>query len=171
VQVFDSLNLSWGLAFQVLDAASAAAEGLSLAEALDRVTSVRDRVQLIVGLDRLDNLAKGGRIGRVSALFGSLLNLKVAFCVAPDGAFEPLFRARGEKAALAQALDWVSEKMGTANSGKFAVGHALSPERAERIAAALRERFHASEMIMYETGSVISTHTGTGWGIAFVPEA
>ena len=65
VHVFDSLNLSWGLAWQVLEAADAAAEGAAPEAALERVALVRDRVRLIVGLDSLDNLARGGRIGRV----------------------------------------------------------------------------------------------------------
>ena len=110
--------------------------------AIARVTEVRDRVRLIVGLDGLGNLAKGGRIGRVGAFLGSMLNLKVTLTVAPDGAFVPVARSRGEKAALQHTLDWVAEQMGTATSGRFAVGHALSAERAhwlkDEIAAAFR---------------------------------
>ena len=171
VHVFDSRNLSWGLGFQVLDAVSAAAEGLTPAAALDRLEKVRSRVRLIVGLDSLDNLLKGGRIGRVSAFLGSFLNLKVTFDVDADGTFQPLARSRGEKAALQHTLDWIAQQMGTARKGAFAVGHALSEARALTLAEALRQRYEVSELIIYETGSVIATHTGTGWGVAFVPDA
>lgn len=170
VHVFDSRNLSWGLAWQVLDAASAAREGLGPDDALLRLTSLRDHVRIIVGLDSLDNLAKGGRIGRVGAFLGGVLNFKVTLTVDPNGEFQPVGRSRGDKAAFTHTLDWIAEKMDGATAGRFAVGHALGLERAEAFAAALRERFDVSELVIYETGSVISTHTGTGWGIAVVPE-
>lgn len=122
-----------------------------------------------VGLDELDNLAKGGRIGRVGAFLGSLLNLKVTLTVAPDGAFVPLGRSRGDKAAMKYTLDWIAEQMGSASSGRFAVGHALSLDRAHWLADKIRERWDVTELVVYEAGSVIATHTGTGWGVAVVP--
>ena len=170
VHVFDSLNLSWGCAWQVIEAARCAAEEIGPEAALERIASVRDRVGLIVGVDALDNLAKGGRIGRVGAFLGSLLNLKVTFTVGPDGAFVPVARSRGEKAALEHTLAWVAEKMGSATSGRFAVGHALSRDRALWLADEIAKRFGVTEMVVYETGSVISTHTGTGWGVAVLPD-
>jgi len=170
VHVFDSLNLSWGLAWQVLDAARAAREGMSAASAMERLTRVRERSKLIVGLDELDNLAKGGRIGRVGAFLGSLLDLKVTLTVAPDGAFVPLARSRGDKAAMRHTLEWVAEQMGGSASGRFAIGHALSLERARWLRDQIAERFSATELVVYEAGSVICTHTGTGWGIAVLPD-
>lgn len=170
VHVFDSRNLSWGLALQVLTAAQSRAQGHTVDAALQRLEWARDKARLIVGLDSLDNLAKGGRIGRVSAFFGSILDLKVTFTVDPDGAFAPIGRDRGEKAALRHTLEWVAQQMGEKTRATFAVGYALKPERAEWLAAQLRERFEAVELYVYEAGSVISSHTGTGWGIALLPE-
>jgi hypothetical protein len=31
------------------------------------------------------------------------------------------------------------------------------------------ERYDVTEMHLYEAGSVISAHTGTGWGVALLP--
>lgn len=169
VHVFDSKNLSWALAWQVLDAAQAADEGLSPEAALTRLAAIRERSKLIVGLDSLTNLARGGRIGKVSAFLGSLLDMKVTFTVDSDGAFQPLARTRGEKAALQYTMDWVATQMGQATSGKFAVGHALSAERAHKLADALRARYDVTDMVIYEAGTVVSTHTGTVWGVAVVP--
>jgi DegV family protein with EDD domain len=170
VHVVDSLNLSWALAWQVREAAAAAAEGLSATQALDRVHDVRDRVRMIVGVDKLENLQRGGRIGRVSAFLGSMLNLKVTFTVDANGEFQPVARSRGERAAMEHTLEWVAQQMGAARRGKFAVGHALSEPRAHTLADALRARWDVAEMVVYETGSVIATHTGTGWGVTVLPE-
>ncbi|HSK48808.1 MAG TPA: DegV family protein [Coriobacteriia bacterium] len=170
VHVFDSRNLSWGLSLQVLEATAAAAQGLGIAATLERLESARDRTKLIVGLDSLDNLAKGGRIGKVSAFLGAMLDLKVTLTVDPTGAFQPVARSRGEKAALRHTLEWVSGHMGEHTRGRFAVGYAMKRERAEYLADQIRQRFDAIELHIYEAGSVISTHTGTGWGVALLPE-
>lgn len=169
VHVFDSLNLSWGLAFQVLEAASAAAEGLHVPETLERLQRARDRTKLIVGLDSLNNLAKGGRIGKVSAFLGSMLDLKVTLTVDAEGAFQPVARSRGEKAALAHTLDWVATQMGSAKRGSFAVGYASKPERAEWLREQIEARFEVAELFVYAAGSVICAHTGSGWGVAVRP--
>ena len=169
VHVFDSLNLSWGLGWQVLDAASSAASGLQVDEALDRLEAVRRRVQLIVGLDSLDNLARGGRIGKVSALLGAMLNLKVTLTVNEDGEFIPLARSRGEKAGLDHTMEWIAQQMGAHTRGRFAVGHALSEPRARQLADRISALYDAEQIVIYRAGSVICAHTGTGWGVAVLP--
>jgi DegV family protein with EDD domain len=168
VHVIDSLNLSWGLGFQVLEAARSAAAGLPLGEVTSAVERVRDRVQLIVGLDRLDNLAKGGRIGKVTAFLGGMLNMRITFCVC-DGAFQPVGRARGAVAILRQTIEWISQRMEGHDRGAFCVMHAMAPESAAWLKSAIEERFGVAEMHVAETGTVIATHTGTGFGVAFVP--
>jgi len=169
VHVFDSLNLSWGLALQVMEAVRLADTGLDSASVIEALEAVRSRVRLIVGLDSLDNLAKGGRIGKVSAFMGSMLNLKVTLTVDSEGAFQPVARSRGERAALDHTIEWVTQQMRNNARGRFAVGCALFPERAERLAEAIRERFDVEELVLYEAGSVICAHTGTGWGVALLP--
>lgn len=172
VHVFDSYNLSGGLALQVLDAARSAANGLTAATTLERLEQIRNRSRMLVGLDSLANLAKGGRIGKVSAFFGSVLDLKVSLFPDPEqgGAFMPAARSRGEKAALRQTLEWVAEQMGESTRARFMIGYAQKRERAEWLVERLREQFELVEEHIYEAGAVVCSHTGTGWGIALLPE-
>lgn len=170
VHVFDSLNLSWGLAWQVREAAVMATRQASIDKALAHLHDVRKRTRLIVGIDSLENLSKGGRIGKVSALLGAMLDLKVTFTVDADGAFAPVARSRGEKAALRRTLDWVGEQLQGTGAANFAVGYAMRPERAHWLAEQIRQRFNVGEVVIYEAGSVITTHTGTGWGVAVLPD-
>lgn len=169
VTVFDSRNLSYALGFQVIEAAKAAIEGLPVDDVLERAANARDRVQMIVGLDSLDNLVKGGRVGKVAGFVGSMLNLKVTLTVR-EGVFEPVARTRGAKAALAHTLDWVADQLGDARRGAFCVLHALSEDRAKWLAEQVTARFDVTEMHLVPTGSVIAAHTGTGWAVAVLPE-
>ncbi|HET6498237.1 MAG TPA: DegV family protein, partial [Coriobacteriia bacterium] len=73
VSVFDSRNLSWGLGFQVIEAAKASVQGLPVEAVLEAAAQARDRVRMLVGVDSLDNLVKGGRVGKVAGLLGSVL--------------------------------------------------------------------------------------------------
>jgi DegV family protein with EDD domain len=169
VKVFDSLNLSWGLGWQVIGAAQASADGLDPEAGLARLAELRERVKMIVGVDSRDNLSRGGRIGKVSMFLGSLLNLKVTFTVDAEGAFQPVGRSRGEKAALDLTMEWVAKQLGDETCGTFAVGQAMSPERAHRLADELRSRYDVTRMVVYETGTVIATHTGPGWSVVVLP--
>ena len=169
VTVFDSRNLSWGLGFQVIEAAKASLQGRPVDAVLEAAAHARDRVRMLVGVDSLDNLVKGGRVGRVAGLLGSVLNLKVTFTV-KDGVFEPVGRIRGAKAALAHTLEWIGDGIGDARSSAFCVLHALSQPRAEWLAEEVSKRFGASEIHILPTGSVLAAHTGSGWAIAALPE-
>lgn len=170
VHVFDSHNLSMGFGMQVLEAAKAAAGGSSVEDVLQAAERARDGVRMIVALDKLDNLLKGGRIGAVSAFVGGLLNLKVTFTIDAEGHFVPVARIRGTDPALRHTLDWCRERMGERVSGSFCVMHAMSPERAARLERELRSAYDVTEMHIVEVGSAIATHTGTGWGVALIPE-
>ena len=162
VHVVDSLNLSWGLGWQVLEAARAAARGLSTAEVVDAVSAVRDRVQLIVGLDRLDNLAKGGRIGKAAAFAGNLLNVKPILTIR-DGEVVPLKRVRGNQKAFHE-FESLFESTST-DSGHLKVGiaHAAAPERLEALRKMVRAlRPHAQIEMTTTLGAVVGTHAGPG---------
>ncbi len=169
VHVFDSRNLSGGLALQVIAAAREAQAGSGVERVLEVAESARDRARMIVGVDRLDNLAKGGRIGAVSAFLGGLLNLKVTFTVDREGKFEPVGRVRGATAALEATLDWVGAQLGERKRGAFLVLHAMSHDNAAWLRQRIEEAFDVVELQVVEVGVVIATHTGTGWGVAVLP--
>jgi DegV family protein with EDD domain len=169
VRVFDSLNLSTAMGWQVLEAARAADRGANAAEVVAAAEDIRSRVRHVIGLDKLDNLARGGRIGAVSAFMGGLLDLKVLLTVDAEGAFQPVTRVRGHGAAMRATMEFVRRGMDGAARGRFLVAHALSPQTASYLRDAIAAAYEAMELDVVETGVVIATHTGTGWGVSFVP--
>jgi len=169
VHIFDTLNLSTAMAWQAIDAARLAARGAAHEEILAAAERVRGRVRHIVGLDKLDYLARGGRIGAVSAFMGGLVDLKVMLTVDAEGAFQPVARARGHNAAMRETLEVVRREMGGETKGRFMVADSMSPDTAAYLRDAIAAAYDAVELMIVETGVVISTHAGTGWGIGFVP--
>lgn len=170
VHVHDSLNLSWGMAWQVVRAARAAQAGQTLDQVVEIAERTRERARMIVGIDKLDNLAKGGRIGAVSVFMGGLLDFRVTFCVDREGRYQPVARSRGAKAMMRDTMEWVKSEMGSSTRGAFCVAHAMTADRAEAVRRMLESTYTVTEMHVVETGPVLATHTGTGFAIAFVPE-
>jgi DegV family protein with EDD domain len=76
VTVVDSKALTLGLGNIVVAAAEAAAAGASPAEIEAKVEDLSSRTRMWGMLDTLDNLLKGGRIGKAQQLMGSVLSIK-----------------------------------------------------------------------------------------------
>lgn len=73
----NSKNLSTGIGFQVLKAATMAEEGYSAEEIVHYISDImRDKVKASFIVDTLIYLARGGRCSTVTALIGNTLKLK-----------------------------------------------------------------------------------------------
>lgn len=76
VRVVDSKSITSGLGTLVTLAAEAARDGASADEVVELVERTRGRIHVFGGLDTLENLKKGGRIGGAQAMLGTLLSIK-----------------------------------------------------------------------------------------------
>lgn len=76
VRIVDSKSITAGLGTLVTMAAEAAAAGSSAEEIIRLVEDTRPRSRVFGGLDTLENLKKGGRIGGAQAMLGALLSIK-----------------------------------------------------------------------------------------------
>ena len=159
VTVIDSGFISRGLAFQVLEAAKMAQEGKSIEEILTRLEAVRRKTRLYIVVDTLENLIKGGRIGKGTGLIGSLLKIKPIASL-EDGIYTPVAKVRSH----AQAVKFLAEQFKEETMGKTikAVGltHAGGMGLATQLKTAISEIYNEYE-IEYTT-PIVSTHTGVG---------
>lgn len=167
VRVIDSLNVSGGLGLVAIAAARAARRaGATVESVVEAAKDARARTRVLLSLDGLENLAKGGRIGRVTKIAGSMLNIRPVIEVV-DGALVPAGRVRGQAAQIRKLVDLVAQRRGERGGGTFVVLHAMAAGRARQLKEALIERFAPDEVMVQEAGTVVSTHTGSGVGVAF----
>ena len=96
VTVIDSSFTDQAMKFQVVEAAKLAKEGADLDTVLARIEEVKEKTELYIGVSTLENLVKGGRIGRVTGLLSSLLNIRVVMEM-KDHQLEPIVKGRGNK--------------------------------------------------------------------------
>ena len=100
IRVVDSGTLSIGLGMMVLAAAQALEAGEDPDSAIQRAKTVRSTQLSMFIIRTLEFLRKGGRIGLVEGVVGSLLQIKPIIFVNNDGVYQTLSKARGYKAAV-----------------------------------------------------------------------
>jgi DegV family protein with EDD domain len=170
VHIVDSLSASYGIGALVVAAAEAAREGKSVAEILEVIRVLRANYHIYFLVNTLEFLQKGGRIGKASALFGSLLNIKPILSIDPDGEVVAVERVRGQKKAMARIV----ELLGAGLSGRpihLNVAHSNNPEAAEQLRKLIEQQFEVSSVAYIALGPVIGTHAGPGTVAAFVGPA
>ena len=100
VHMVDSRTLSMGLGMMVLAAARALEEGATPEEAIERAQTVRRNQLGMFVIRTLEFLRKGGRIGKVEGVVGSLLQIKPIIYVNDEGIYATLAKARGYRSAV-----------------------------------------------------------------------
>ena len=169
VSYWDTLSLSAGERFQVMAAALAIKAGWKMDAIQNRMKNIRENTEVIYTLDTLEYLARGGRIGRVKALAGALLKLKPVIRVDTDGKYSTVGNGRTLSKSLNMIADAMYEKYGntpvwvTMFHGRFA-------EKADALAAQLKERLNIGKLEMIRISPVLGVHTGPGVvGAGIVP--
>lgn len=161
VRVVDSQSTGMGLGYPALAAARVARAGRGLEAVYQKAVEVAERGRTLIVVDRLDHLRRGGRIGTAAALLGTALAMKPVLHIV-DGKLVLREKTRTVTKALAKLVDAAVDQAG---SGPVAVAvhHARAPERADEVAAQLKERLPAvSDLVVTEIGSVLGTHVGPG---------
>lgn len=163
VTVVDSSFTDQAMKFQVTEAAKLAKEGASLEEILTRIEEVKEKTELYIGLSTLENLVKGGRIGRVSGLISSLLNIRVIMQM-KDHQLEPIVKGRGAK-TFKKWLDDLTASLQNKQVAEIGISYAGGPELAQEMKESLQP-YVKKPISVLETGSIIQTHTGeNAWAV------
>ncbi len=158
VHVLDSELVSMSLGLLTLAASELASQGATAETVIERMTAMREQVQTYFSVATLEFLRRGGRIGRASALLGSVLQVKPVLCIR-DGLVTPLERVR----TFDRALNRVVELTRDVDRGKglcVIVGHADAETDAQRVAHELEPI--AETLMIQPLGPVVGAHAGPG---------
>jgi DegV family protein with EDD domain len=169
VNFWDTLTLSGGERFQVLAAALASKAGWAMDAVQERLKKIRENTEVIYTLDTLEYLARGGRIGRVKAIAGALLNLKPIIRVDTDGKYTTVKTERTIHKSISTLADHVHEKFG-ATPVWVTVLHGRFAEKADILTKELQEKLNIAKLEVKRISPVLGVHTGPGIvGAAILP--
>ncbi len=170
VTTVDAMTLSGGQRFQVLAAAWAARAGWSIKAILERLQKIRENTEVVYTLDTLEYLARGGRIGRVQALMGSVLKIKPVIRVDhADGRYSTVAKGRTLTQNLGTIVEHVAQMYGSIPLWATVLHGRLS-ESAETLAKSMQSQLNVKKMEVLRISPVLGVHTGPGIvGAAVVP--
>lgn len=157
VRVVDSRSVSWGLGSQVVAAARAASAGASADEVVALGEDMASRTRVYATLDTLDNLRRGGRIGKAEALVGTILSIKPLLDLS-TGAVEVAGKVRTRSKALRALVDRVTDAAPVEN---LAVMHGQADDVDELLALLTAQQPEVS-IHVGEIGATIGVHAGRG---------
>ena len=160
VTVIDSMYISHALSFQIIEAAEMAKAENSVGEIVERLTAIRKQTSLFVVVDKLDNLVKGGRIGKGRGLIGSLLNIK-PIATLQDGVYTPIAQVRSHRQVVAHLFKAFTEETAGKVIRKVGISHANGLKMAEPLKKMIEETGIKDVSLTFTT-PIISTHTGEG---------
>lgn len=161
VTVIDSKAASYAIGMIVVEVAKAAKEGKTLDECVAIANEIRDQMQVCFLVDTLDYLQKGGRIGKASAVVGSLLNIKPILSISDEGEVYPVDKVRGKNKATSRIFEMLKEKA-PQGARLGAILYTDNREEAEGWADRMKETFALEDVVMTQIGAVIGTHVGPG---------
>lgn len=163
VRIIDTRQASAGVGLIALNAARLAKAGKGLDDVAGAAADEVGRTRLYATFDTLDNLRKGGRIGRAQALFGSVLSMKPVIELV-NGEVEAESRQRTRSKSLRHLADKVRE------AGKLehlVLLHADAPDYNDLLVL-LEEFIPREDIIVTKIGAVIGTHSGPrAMGVVF----
>ncbi len=156
VEIADSMSGILGEGILVIEAAKKAKAGAKLDELVNFVSEIIPKIHVRVTLDTLEYLARGGRIGKVQALLGSMLKMNPILGL-KDGVAFPAARVRSR----AKATEWLIEFVSHFSKVKaMGVEYGTNVAEAKAFAARLSSIFPQATMYMSNVSPVIGTHTG-----------
>ena len=99
IVIVDSKSVTFGQAYQVLEAAKMIKAGVKLEDILTRLYEIADKMKVYFAVSDLTYLEKGGRIGRASSVIGNLLKLRPVLKL-EDGEVSLETKTFGERGAI-----------------------------------------------------------------------
>ncbi len=157
IHIIDSKMVAMGLGMIVIAAAKMAKAGKSENEITDAVKKMIPNTKLLVLFDTLEFLAKGGRIGKVKSLVGSILNVK-PMVIVKDGELLPMGQVRSRSKGKEKLLDMIED---IKDIEDIAIIYSTTPDEANKMAEDIAD-FPREKIYVVQIGPVLATHTGPG---------
>jgi DegV family protein with EDD domain len=158
VHIIDSQLVSVGLSFVVAAAARAGTAGAKAEDIKAIVEGMIPRVRIIVLLDTLEYVRRGGRIGRARAFLGNMLPVKPILYIR-DGEVHPGERVRTKAQAQERIFQIVTSYPRVADAS---VAYSTNAAEANELAQRLREALPGVSCDVTRLGPVIGVHAGPG---------
>jgi len=170
VTIIDSKSTASGQGIVTLQAAQAAAKGMTIDQVVNVAEQTRKNSGVIMYLDTLKYAYRTGRVSKTSARIAALLNIKPLSIVTEDGIVEMMDKVRSRDAGLKKIIEYIKGQT-KEEALHFMVMHADDIAWATVVSDELKRQFKCLSMVFGEYSPVMGFATGRGCiSVGFVPE-
>ena len=160
VHVIDSEAGSAGLGWMLLEATDLINQGLSADEIITHLESKRNRISIYFAVDNLQYASLSGRVGKISAALGTLLNIKPIIGLT-DGFINVTDRVRSNNAAIRRMVTLTSEKVGN-QPVNIGIIHAQAAEQAALLMPMVQDQLRVEDCYIKDLAMSLAVHFGPG---------
>ena len=139
IRVFDSKNGSLGIGIMVYQTLIDIEAGMPWDQLLKRVEHYVANTFPFFSVDTLEYLQKGGRIGRITALAGTMLNIKPIIHFDEEGQLKSISKVRGRKQVIDKLIVMVKNLVGEHKRYNIAVANGGAREEMKELGARLKQ--------------------------------
>ena len=169
IEVLDSETVTAAQGLVALAAARTAEEGKNLAEVVKTAREVMGKVTFLALLDTIRHIYRSGRIPKIAALTGSMLNIKPVLTVS-SGLIRFIGAVRSRESGIKRILQIMKDRVGQ-SPVHVAVMHAYALDEARQLKERVAAEFNCVELWITGFSPVMGYATGTGTlGLAFYKE-
>lgn len=164
IVVIDSLCASLGEGLFVYKAVQLRSEGKSLEETAKWLEEHKLNFCHVFTVDDLHHLHRGGRVSKMTAILGTMINIKPLLHVDNEGHLIPLDKVRGRKKSLSSLVDMMDARLGSYRGKNDAIfiSHGDCESDAQYVAGLIRERYGIENILINTIGATIGAHAGPG---------
>ena len=168
IVIVDSKSVTFGQAYQVLEAAKMIKAGVKLEDILTRLYEIADKMKIYFAVSDLRYLEKGGRIGRASSVIGNLLKLRPVLKL-EDGEVSLETKTFGERGAISY-MEKIIKNEGKNSIYLYTAWGGTNQEL--RNTDILKKTADTMRKVEYkgrfEIGPTIGSHSGPVFGIGII---
>jgi DegV family protein with EDD domain len=159
VRVIDTLSGSLGLGIQLIEAGELIKQGKGIDEIVDHLKNMAERTKVIILLNTLENIVKGGRLSKFQGSLAKLLDIKVILH-GVNGKVEILEKIRGKKKFLKRSIELIGNLKEDFSNTIFGITHINNLKDAEFLKSEIIKKYNPKEVIMNYMGATMGTYAG-----------
>lgn len=171
LDIVDSKAAASGSALMAIKVGKMIQEGKKREEILETLYKYIENIEHIITVEEMSFLYSGGRISRVQALAGGLLNIKPIIDIDNEGKLRFIDKVRGQKKLISRIIEIIEEKSEGADLTKQIIGisHGDNLETVEKLKELIDKKFNPKEIYIQPIGASVVAHTGPSvLGVTFL---
>ena len=163
VQVVDTKNIGIAGGMVAIRAAEYISEGMDFETLVKTVNEDVPDSKIFFCISTLEYLQKGGRIGLVSSMLGTALNLKPIISCNEEGIYYNVAKISGRKRSLDKMIEIATEYASKGKLYNLAVVHGGAAEDAEKVKEKLLSKLSKYKNVFEgQISPALGVHTGPG---------